>query len=80
MNNHDFKAGDLVVLSPYAGDFAKANNALYDLIAFENKLKTLAILISTNGVVVRSGVEHLIHATSDEKSVGHRIDNFEENK
>lgn len=69
----DFLVGDVVVLSPYAGDFAKSNNALYELVAFENKLKTLAILSIKNGVEVRSGIEHLRHATVAELHANRRL-------
>lgn len=73
----DFLVGDVVVLSPYAGDFAKSNNALYELVAFENKLKTLAILSIKNGVEVRSGIEHLRHATVDELHAKRRLNEAE---
>ena len=77
-NTSDFLVGDVVVLSPYAGDFAKSENALYELIAFENKLETLAILSTRNGIEVRSGVEHLRHASIAELQAKRRLTKAEQ--
>lgn len=73
-DSRKFEVGDAVVLSRYSGDFAKANDALYVIFDFENALETLAVLSDQKGGEVRSGTEHLIHATLAEIKAGHRID------
>ncbi|RZG48091.1 hypothetical protein [Acinetobacter wuhouensis] len=74
----DFLIGDVVVLNQYAGDFAKSNNALYELIAFENKLETLAILSAKSGLEVRSGIEYLRPATVAELQANRRLTEAEQ--
>ena len=73
-DSREFKVGDLVVLNPFAGDFAKMNDALYDLFAFENDLETLAVLSDRKGGEVRSSIEHLRHVTREEFKAGHRLE------
>lgn len=70
-DSRKFEVGDAVVLSRYSGDFAKANDALYVIFDFENALETLAVLSDQKGGEVRSGTEHLIHATPAEIKAGH---------
>lgn len=72
-DSRKFEVGDAVVLSRYSGDFAKANDALYVIFDFENALETLAVLSDQKGGEVRSGTEHLIHATPAEIAAGHRL-------
>jgi hypothetical protein len=70
----EFEVGDLVVLSPFSGDFAKSHNALYDIFDFENDLKTIALMSDRKGGEVRSSTQHLRLATKAEFEAGHRID------
>jgi hypothetical protein len=72
----NFEIGDQVVLSPFSGDFAKDNGALYDIFDFENDLETLAVLTDRKGGEVRSSTEHLRYPTKEEIAAGHRIDHF----
>lgn len=79
MCKHDFEIGDLVVLSQFSGDFAKAHDDIFQIFDFENDLKTLALLSGRNDIEVRSSSEHLRHATLEEFKLNHRIDNKGEN-
>jgi hypothetical protein len=75
----NFEIGDQVVLSPFSGDFAKDNDALYDIFDFENDLETLAVLTDRNGGEVRSSTAHLRYPTKEEIAAGHRIEQVNNN-
>lgn len=69
----EFKAGDLVTLSQYSGDFAKENYRLYEIVKFINTLETFALLKDQENNEVSSGIEHLQHATPEEIKAGRRL-------
>lgn len=73
MSMSNFEVGDQVVLVPFSGDFSKNNDALYDILDFENDLKTLAILSDRKGGEVRSSTQHLRFATNEEFAAGKRL-------